>query len=237
MRINKYLALKGYATRTGADDLITRGRVYINNVRAVLGAKVGEHDVVEVRGASVAPEKLVYYAYHKPKGIVTHSAQKGERDIQHAIPLKNIFPVGRLDKASHGLIILTNDGRITHRLLSPDFDHEKEYIVTTHEDLRNNFKEKMEKGVDIEGYTTKPCTIRILNQRTFVVTLTEGKKHQIRRMCVALFQKVKDLKRTRIMNIRLGDLPVGDYRPITGSELATFLRSLTLTAPASHRKN
>ena len=141
---------------------------------------------------------------------------------------KEIFPLGRLDKDSHGLMLLTNDGRVTDRLLNPEYAHDKEYIVSVKEKLRSNFKEKTEAGVDIEGYLTKKCKIEILNDFKFKITLTEGKKHQIRRMCVALHNEVQDLKRTRIMNIELGKLPAGSHRAIGGEELKTFLKRLGL---------
>ena len=134
--------------------------------------------------------------------------------------------MGRLDKASHGLLILTNGGRITDGLLNPKFFHEKEYLVKTSNKLRSNFKQKMEIGVDIEGYMTKSCKVQILNDFAFRITLTEGKKHQIRRMCANLFQEVADLKRERIMNIKLGKLGDNSLREIKGEELQTFLKSV-----------
>ncbi len=226
MRINKYLALNRYSTRPGADDLIKAGKVFINGKRAVLGAKVMEHDTVEVRGA---PQKsYTYIAYHKPIGVITHSPQLGEDDVQTAIGRSDVFPVGRLDKGSHGLMLLTNDGRVTDRLLNPAFAHDKEYLVRTTDELPANFKRRMESGVNIEGYMTKPCKVHIIGERTFKVVLTEGKKHQIRRMCSALDQTVRDLKRIRILNIELGELPSGQYRPIQGAELERFLKSIGL---------
>ncbi len=227
MRINKYLALKKHSTRRGADELISKKQVFINGRLAVLGDKVTEDDNVEVRFRG-KQKPYIYIAYNKPKGIITHSAQRGEKEIKHVVSLKDVFPVGRLDKDSHGLIILTNDGRITERLLGPSQKHEKEYLVTTKNKLRSSFKDKMEAGVKIENEHTDKCKVQILNENTFRVTLTEGKKHQIRRMCVALFQEVEDLQRIRIMNIELGNLPVGSHREITGDELKTFLKSLDL---------
>lgn len=212
VRINKYLALKKISTRRGADELIKQKKVFINGKPAVLGAQVTEKDKVEVRGAE--EKKYVYYAYNKPIGVETSSPKEG------------LFPLGRLDKASHGLMILTNDGRITDGLLNPKFFHEKEYVVKTLNKLRSNFKQKMEAGVDIEGYMTKPCKVQTLNDFAFRVTLTEGKKHQIRRMCANLFQEVADLKRERIMNIKLGKLGINSLREIKGEELANFLSSL-----------
>jgi 23S rRNA pseudouridine2604 synthase len=225
VRINKYLAWKQFATRRGADELIEKKHVFINGRHAILGDKVEETDRVEVLHNKKA-KPLVYFAYNKPMGIVTHSPQGTEKDIRYAVRLKEVFPVGRLDKDSHGLIILTNDGRITDKLLNPDYAHEKEYVVTTKLKLRQNFKEKMESGVDIEEYRTKPCKVRMINDFTFGITLTEGKKHQIRRMCVALFNEVKDINRIRVMNIALGTLPVGAHRKITDNELEVFLKNL-----------
>ncbi len=216
MRINKYLALKKISTRRGADELVEQKKVFINGKLAVLGSKVLEKDKVEVKGA---PKKeYVYFAYNKPIGIETDSPKNNFQ--------QGLFPLGRLDKASHGLMILTNDGRITDTLLNPKYVHEKEYLVKTKEKLRANFKQKMEAGVNIEGYLTKKCKVQIINDNVFRVTLTEGKKHQIRRMCSNLFQEVADLKRERIMNIKLGSLAQGATREIKGEELAIFLKSL-----------
>jgi len=226
IRINKYLADHGYTTRRGADTLIEQGLVFINDRKAVLGDKVMPDDTVHV--ATKTKPAYRYIAYYKPKGIVTHSPQGREKEIKDVVPIEGIFPIGRLDKNSHGLIILTNDGRITDRLLNPAHEHEKEYIVTTAHKLRSRFKEKMESGVLIEGYRTKPTRVKILGDNTFRITLTEGKRHQIKRMVVALFNEVTDLKRTCIMNIQLGNLSPGSYRDIEGAERAIFLENLGL---------
>ncbi len=209
IRINKYLALKKISTRKGADELVKKKKVFINGKLAVLGSQVNENDKVEVKG--VEKKEYLYFAYNKPTDVETNS------------PKKDLFPLGRLDKNSHGLIILTNDGRITDQLLNPKFSHEKEYLVKTKEKLRSSFKQKMEAGVNIEGYVTKKCAVKIINENTFKVILTEGKKHQIRRMCANLFQEVADLKRERIMNIKLGSLKSGAFREIKGEELVVFL--------------
>ncbi len=227
MRINKYLAWKKHSTRRGADELIETGHVFINGRTAVLGDKVSERDEVEVRFRGKRPE-YVYYAYNKPRGVITHSPEYGEKEIKDLIPMKEVFPVGRLDKDSSGLIILTNDGRITERLLHPRFDHEKEYLVTTKEPLRSSFKQKMEAGVQIERERTKPCKVTIQDDHTFRVILTEGKKHQIRRMCVALFQEVDTLTRVRIMTVKLGSLAEGKWRKLEGKEREDLLKSLDL---------
>lgn len=216
MRINKYLALHNYATRRGADEIIEKKQVFINSRLAVLGDKVIETDKVEVRFRGKQP-KFIYLAYNKPRGLATEE-----------IKIKDVFPIGRLDKNSHGLMILSNDGRITERLLGPKYLHEKEYVVTTYEKLRSNFKQKMEAGVKIENEMTGKCKVEIINEKTFRIILTEGKKHQIRRMCVALFQEVDDLKRLRIMNIHLSKMPSGSTRTIEGTLLQEFLHSLEL---------
>ncbi len=227
MRINKYLALNKHSTRRGADELIIDKKVFINGKLAVLGDKVTEKDSIEVRfrGKQIP---YLYFAYNKPKGIVTHSAQGEEKEIKSVVALKDVFPIGRLDKDSHGLIILTNDGRITDRLLGPNYLHEKEYLVKVKNTLRSSFKNKMEAGVKIQDEKTAKCKVEIVNENTFKVILTEGKRHQIRRMCEALFQEVSDLKRIRIMNIELGKIPDGSYRQIKSKELEKFLHSLEL---------
>jgi 23S rRNA pseudouridine2604 synthase len=225
VRINKYLADHKYCTRREADELITSGRVRINGRAAVLGDKVSAQDVVEVR---MRPRTFRYFAYHKPAGVITHSPQGGEMDIAQASGLSSVFPVGRLDKDSSGLIILTDDGRLTDALLNPEHEHDKEYEVTVSAALPKNFKRRMERGLDIGGYRTKPCTVSLVGDKKFRITLTEGKKHQIRRMCGALGQGVVSLKRMRIMNIKLGTLPAGEYRALKGAELQEFLSALAL---------
>ena len=218
MRINQYLAWRKYATRRGGDKLVEEGQVLINGKLAKLGDKVWENDKVEVlKKKNTKP--YLYFVYYKPKGVSTEEINP---------PKKDTFPLGRLDKTSSGLMIFTNDGRATDRLLNPEYDHEKEYLVKTAEKLRSSFKKKIEAGVDIEKYTTKKCQVTVLDDFTFKITLTEGKKHQIRRMCSALFQQVRDLKRVRIMNIRLGNLPPDSYRQIEKEELELFLKSLGL---------
>ncbi len=227
MRINKYLAFKNIASRREADLLIVDKKVFINGKLATLGDKVNEKDLVEIKDKKETP--YLYFAYNKPIGILTHGENNKDKNIEEVIKGKNgerLFPIGRLDKDSHGLIILTNDGRITDKLLNPKFSHEKEYIVKTKKKLRNNFKEKIEAGINIEGYKTKPAKVKIINDNTFSIILTEGKKHQIRRMVVALFNEVEDLKRIRILNINLKDLKRNQMREIKGKELETFLEKL-----------
>lgn len=230
IRINKYLALHGYDTRRGADELIKRGIVLVNGTVARPGEYVQEGDTVTVKQRQ--QKAYTYIAYHKPVGVITHSPQEGEVDIKQKGKLSGIpddvFPLGRLDKASSGLIILTNDGRITDRLLHPDYEHEKEYVVRTKKTIGPSFKRILEKGVDIEGYTTRPCSVDIIGEDRFVIRLSEGKKHQIRRMVVALKNDVISLMRTRIMNIKIGTLKPGAHRVIDGKEKEIFLTSLGL---------
>jgi pseudouridine synthase len=226
MRINKYLARKGVATRRAADELVAERKVRINGRIALLGDKVEEDDRVDIVKRRPKTEPL-YLAYHKPLGVITHSPQLGEKDIKQSVPM-DVFPVGRLDKDSSGLIILTNDGRITDRLLNPEYEHEKEYRVQVAKRLREGFKKAIEPGVLIEGYQTRPCTITKTGERSFSITLTEGKKHQIRRMVAALHNSVTELTRTRILNIRLDDLKPGAWRPIEGEERTQFLAHLGL---------
>ncbi len=227
MRINKYLAYKKYCTRKAADEYIVKGLVKINGKKAELGDKVSEQDSVEVK---LPKQSFQYLAYNKPRGIITHSAQKNidphEKDIKEVMPVQGVFPVGRLDKDSYGLIILTDDGRLTDALLNPEHEHEKEYDVVCASKLPSYFKGRLEAGIDIGGYTTKPCTIEMRGDRKFTIKLTEGKKHQIRRMVGALGQSTVELRRTRILNITLGALKSGQYRKITGAELEKFLREV-----------
>jgi 23S rRNA pseudouridine2604 synthase len=223
MRINKYLAGKGLASRREADRYIEQGLVFINGKRATLGDKVEEGDKVETR---LPQRQYRYFAYHKQKGIVTHSPEEGQKSIDEVSGLSGVAPMGRLDKQSHGLILLTDDGRITEKLLGPEANKEKEYIVTTKEHLPPSIKARMEQGVNIDGYRTKPAKVKVLGDKKFSIILTEGKKHQIRRMAAAWGYTVADLKRVRVMNIQLGTLKPGQFRTIKGRELKDFLTAL-----------
>lgn len=227
IRINKYLSQKGISTRKDADKLVSAGKVFINGKKAILGDKVRETDNVEVK-SKTNKSNFLYYAYYKPRGIITHSPQKGEKDISSSVNLKGVFPIGRLDKDSEGLIILTNDGRITDRLLNPKYEHEKEYIVKTETSLKPFQLKAMEKGMDLEGITTKPAKTKFVNEFTFSIIIKEGQKHQIRRMCDALSIKIESLKRIRIMNIKLDKLKSNQYRKIEKIELENFLKLLSL---------
>ncbi len=226
IRINKYLADKGVATRKDADKIISAGKVLINGLKAVLGDKVISTDKVEV--LKKTSTYLVYYAYNKPRGIITHSPQKGEVDILKSSKLKDVYPIGRLDKDSEGLIILTNDGRITDRLLNPKYEHEKEYLIKTRTPINQRLLGIMERGMELEGINTKPTKTYQVDDFNFSIILKEGQKHQIRRMCDALSIPIDTLKRVRIMNIKIGNLASNSFRKIEGEELSVFLKSLGL---------
>lgn len=231
IRINKYLAYNNFCTRRAADEIIKSGRVKINGQVAVLGVKVKETDEVTIDKDIRRNKKLVYLAYNKPQGIVTHSPQKGEKSIEDIFNYsQKVFPVGRLDKDSHGLIILTNDGRVTDRLLNPDHYHEKEYLVKVDRTISPGFIKNMSEGVVLDdGYKTRNCEVKKINDLAFSIVLTEGKKRQIRRMCEKLERRVIELKRVRIMNIKLGSLKSREYREIEGLEQAELLKSIGIT--------
>lgn len=232
MRINKYIADQGWASRREADALIEAKKVLVNKQPAVLGQQVDENDVVEL--VDNAQEKRLYYAYYKGRGIISHSPNESETDIvtmldkQHQ--LTGVYPVGRLDKDSEGLILLTNDGRITKPLLSPENQTEKKYDVIVDKPINNWFIKHMGQGVKIEGYTTKPAevTSHPENKKRFSIILTEGKKHQIRRMCAALGYQVQTLKRVQVATVALGKLKPNQYRAIKGKELSELLTYLDI---------
>lgn len=227
MRINKYLAHKGLATRTGVDELIKSNKILINGVIAKLGDKVKETDLVEVRG--VHNKKYIYLAYNKGMGVVSTNPQGDEKSIMDNVKMSaKVFPIGRLDKESHGLIILTDDGRVTDRLLSPDKNHEKEYLVKLDRKYTPGFVRNMQEGVNLTDGITKPARVEEVDDIRFKLTLTEGRNRQIRRMAEKLGFTVRDLQRIRIQNIELGKLPLNSYREIKGDEKVQFLKSIGL---------
>ena len=227
IRINKYLAEKKICSRREADELIKVGKININGKVAELGEMVLESDDVVVDGEL---KKLVYLAYNKPKGVVTHTGQEGETSISDIIKLDTgVYPLGRLDKDSRGLILLTNDGRVTDKLLNPIYSHDKEYIVKVNKFIDENFENEMINGVQIGGgYKTKKCVFKKIDDFTFSIILIEGKNRQIRNMCKALGFGVVDLKRIRVMNVKLGDLKQGRYRVVNNEERDKFLSDLEL---------
>jgi len=231
IRINRYLALRGLATRRGADTLIEAGLVHINGKLAVLGDRVADATVrVEVlKNKNNAPKKLTYVAYYKPRGIITHSPQfENEQEIADISGFSGTFPIGRLDKDSEGLILLTNDGRVTERLLHPRFQHEKEYEVTVREDIPSNLKTMLEEGVYNEGEWLNAKKVTVVSKHRAIIILTEGKKHHIRRMMSEARLTVEQLVRTRIMDIYLGALKPGKGRVLEGAARKAFLESITL---------
>jgi 23S rRNA pseudouridine2604 synthase len=200
----------------------------IVKINGKIGDKVNAEDKVEVDTETKQKIKQYrYFVYNKPMGIVTHTPEKQQTEIKAVADIpSDVFPVGRLDKESHGLIILTNDGRVTDKLLNPAYDHEKEYTVRTNKPITNIFLKIMCNGVQLEDFKTKPCKIKKTGEKEFRIVLTEGKKHQIRRMCTNIGFAVADLKRIRIMNIRIGNLGNGKKREIVGEELNNFLGAL-----------
>lgn len=227
IRLNHYLALKNIATRRGADKLIESGVVLVNGKVATIGMKVTEEDEVKVLKNTTSEYK--YIAYHKPIGLVTVGPNPGER----AIPVKDfgadMFPIGRLDKDSHGLIIITNDGRVTGALLDPKKNHDKEYRITLNKPVTNNLLRGMKEGIRIgTGVNTRPAKVRKVGTDMLEIVLTEGKNRQIRRMAMAYGFDVSELVRFRIMNIELGNLKPGQHRSLMGTELETFLKQLGL---------
>ncbi len=222
----------GFATRRSADTLISEKRVFVNGKPSTLGQKISETDRVEIKDYDTSHFR--YILYYKPRGVITHSPDKDEVDIVTRIKkdhnLGGVFPVGRLDKDSEGLILLTNDGRVTERILNPDHGHEREYIVTVDKHVTQSFLNALAKGVTIEGYKTKPAQTKLetSNDRMFSITLTEGKKHQVRRMCAALGYQVRSLKRTRMLNLELKTLKPGAFYELKIKEYKTLQTQLGL---------
>ncbi len=221
-RINKYLSEVGYCSRRGADKLIEQGRVTINGKVPEMGTKIVAGDDVRVNGEQVSKseEKPVYLAFNKPVGIVCTTDTRVEKDniIDFINYPKRIFPIGRLDKPSEGLIFLTDDGDIVNKILRARNGHEKEYIVTVDKPITADFLQKMRNGVPILETTTRECNVEEISRYQFKIILTQGLNRQIRRMCEFLEYRVKKLRRTRIMNVKL-DIPVGKWRDLTSEEL------------------
>ena len=231
-RINKYLSEAGFCSRRAADKLIEQGRVTINGQVPEMGTKITPGDEVRVDGKLIAApkEEFIYIAFNKPVGIVCTTDNSREKDniidfINHP---KRIFPIGRLDKPSEGLIFLTNDGDIVNKILRARNNHEKEYLVTVNKPITQDFIDKMSKGVPILDTVTRECYVRQNNPYTFTIILTQGLNRQIRRMCEFLDYKVVKLKRIRIMNIVL-DVPVGKWRYLNPSEM-NEIHSLVATS-------
>lgn len=228
IRLNKYLSEAGVCSRRAADLLIESGKVSVNGITASIGTKVLSSDQVEVEGKIVKPEsEMVLIAVNKPAGIVC-TAEKREKDniidfIHYPI---RIYPVGRLDKESQGLILMTNNGDLVNKIMRAGNLHEKEYIVTVNKDVTEEFLEGMRNGVPILDTITRPCTVEKVGKRKIRMILTQGLNRQIRRMCEYFDYRVIALKRTRIMNIELGDLKPGAYRFLTNVENEQLMKGL-----------
>ena len=227
IRINKYLSEIGYCSRRGADKLLEQGRITINGSVPELGTKVNEDDLVAVDGVVVGERKKehVYIALNKPRGIVCTTDQRVEKDniIDFVGHPERIFPIGRLDKPSEGLILMTSDGDIVNKILRARNNHEKEYIVSVNKAITQKFISKMSNGVPILDTVTKECFVEQIGPKTFRIVLTQGLNRQIRRMCEYLDYRVTRLKRIRVMNITL-DLPLGKWRDLTKEELIELNR-------------
>ena len=234
-RLNKYLSEAGYCSRRAADRLIDAGRVTINNVVPEMGTKVSPSDVVKVDDEIIGgrKEEFVYLAFNKPVGIVCTTDTRVEKDniIDYINYQKRIFPIGRLDKPSEGLILLTDDGDIVNKILRASNNHEKEYIVTVDQPISQTFVERMAGGIYLEdlGKRTKKCEVKKINKFAFSIILTQGLNRQIRRMCEYLNYEVQTLKRVRIMNIKL-NIPLGQHRELTKEKTDVNYGSITFSS-------
>lgn len=232
MRINKYLSAQGVCSRREADRLLEAGRITVDGVTAMCGQQVDDNSVICIDGSRISDEKPqdVLMAFNKPRGIVcTTTDNQGKNNIVDYIGYdKRIYPVGRLDKDSDGLILLTNNGEITDKILRSVNGHEKEYVVKVNKKITDTFLKNMADGVYLKELdaTTKPCSISRINNYTFRIILTQGLNRQIRRMCQESGYKVESLTRVRIMNIELGGLKIGEYRIIEGKEKTMLYESL-----------
>ncbi|MFQ7000181.1 MAG: 23S rRNA pseudouridine(2604) synthase RluF [Clostridium sp.] len=221
IRLNKYMSETGICSRREADRYIESGRVTVDGVKAIPGIKVSKGQVVKLDGKSISKEEeMIYIALNKPVGITCTTDRNIKGNIVDFVSHeKRIFHIGRLDKDSEGLILLTNDGDIVNKILRAGNHHDKEYIVTVNKPINDEFIKRMGNGIKILGKITKKCPVNKEGEKTFRIILTEGMNRQIRRMCEALGYKVTKLKRIRIMNIKLGKLKIGEWRNLTNEEL------------------
>ena len=234
MRLNKYISESGVASRREADAWIAAGRVAVNGKPAGLGTQVAEGDRVEVDGRALPPRRQeVYIALNKPRGVTCTTERDAPGNIVEFIGHRErIFPIGRLDKDSEGLILLTNNGDIVNEILRVEHGHEKEYLVTVERPVTESFLSMMAAGVRIGGEKTKPAVVTRAGPATFRIVLTQGLNRQIRRMCSALGFRVQSLKRVRIMHIRLGSLATGAWRDLTAAEIRPLLAASRARATA-----
>ncbi|GAB7257744.1 23S rRNA pseudouridine(2604) synthase RluF [Polaribacter sp. OB-PA-B3] len=221
INLNKYISSSGICSRREAERFINEGRVTINGKPTQLGNRVGKKDVVKLDGRLVKTKKTtLYIALNKPVGIVsTTDGREKANIVKHINHPERLFPIGRLDKPSEGLIFLTNDGDIVNKILRAGNNHEKEYFVTVNKSITSEFIDKMGNGIPILGTVTKKCKVEKVSEKVFKIILTQGLNRQIRRMCEYLDYEVTKLKRTRIMNVELGFLQTGDWRELTQEEM------------------
>lgn len=233
MRLSQYLSQAGVCSRREARRLIQAGRVSVNQQTANLHTQVTESDCVQLdQQTLITPEPFQYVIYHKPVGVDCNCKHDDPTSIVHHVPTDiRLFPVGRIDKDSHGLMLLTNDGALAQRLLSPDYHHPKVYQVSVRPfynqpDIGTEFVDKMQQGVMLKETLTRPCIVRLIGVNQFEITLTQGLNRQIRRMCKALGYHVTDLKRTQLLNLTLAGLAVGACRPLSALELSALRDAL-----------
>lgn len=231
MRINKFLSEAGITSRRGADKWIEAGRVKINGQFAEIGSKVTDEDVVTVDNKVITLDKgYVYIKLNKPRGITSTTERHIKGNIVDFVGHKErIFHIGRLDKDSEGLILLTNDGDIVNEILRKEGKHEKEYVVTVDKPITDDFVKQMSEGVAILDTVTLPAKVKKLNNKTFNIILTQGLNRQIRRMTEALGYEVKQLRRVRVMNVLVDDLKLGEWKDLTEDELTTLFEMLDYT--------
>ncbi len=232
VRLNKYISSSGHCSRREADKLIESNRVKINGKRPELGAQVGPGDVVsvdgrEIEGSAENKSDRIYIVYNKPIGITCTTERDVKGNIIDAVDHdQRIFPVGRLDKPSEGIILLTSDGDIVNKILRAENAHSKEYLVTLNKAIASDFASKMSKGLPILGTVTQPCTVTVQGRNVFTIVLTQGLNRQIRRMCEYLGYEVTQLQRVRIMNLSLGRLKSGQWRNVTREEMAQLNKAI-----------
>ncbi len=230
VRLNKYLSAHGVCSRREADEWIARGKITINGRKAAMGEKVTGGEDIRVSGKKINPQapEYTYIVLNKPRGIVCTTKNDKDNVIDFLNLPQRVFPVGRLDKDSEGLLLLTNDGEIVNEIMRAAAGHEKEYVVKVNRPVDRSFIEKMSRGIYLEelNTTTRPCQVRQTGKDIFHIILTQGLNRQIRRMCQALGYKVVMLRRIRIMNIRLGDLLTGSWRPLTQKELTVMKKMI-----------
>ncbi|TMM28733.1 23S rRNA pseudouridine(2604) synthase RluF [Polaribacter aestuariivivens] len=241
INLNKYISSSGICSRREAEKFINEGRVTINGKPTQLGNRVGKKDVVKLDGRLVTPKnKTLYIALNKPVGIVSTTDDREPNNIvKHINYPERLFPIGRLDKPSEGLIFLTNDGDIVNKILRAGNNHEKEYFVTVNKSITPDFIDKMGNGIPILGTVTQKCFVEKVADKIFKIVLTQGLNRQIRRMCEYLGYEVTKLKRTRIMNVELGYLQTGDWRELTDEEMKeinTMISTSSKTEEASKVK-